>query len=108
MAKYCYAKTNVQTCAPINATSGRTNKFKCSNKSRGNYKGKGRSKGKGKYVRGAEIRESESEESDDQEEDQDHEETSICYIENMRGMINEMDDRVKKMMLLALQQDFQQ
>jgi hypothetical protein len=108
MAKDCYAKTNVQTGAPINATSGRTNKFKRSNKSRGNYKGKGRSKGKGKYVRGAEIRESEEEESDDQEEDQDHEETSIRYIENMRRMINEMDDGVKKMMLLALQQDFQQ
>jgi hypothetical protein len=78
-------------------------------KSRGNYKGKGRSKGKGKYIRGAEIGETEEEEeSDDQEEDQGHEETSIRYIKNMRGMLNEMDDGVKKMMLLALQQDFQQ
>jgi hypothetical protein len=106
MAKDCYAKTNIQTGAPINATSEKTNKSKRSNKSRGNYKGKGRSKGKGKYVQGAEIGESEEEESNDQ--DQAHEETSIHYIENMRGMINEMDDGVKKMMLLALQQDFQQ
>ena len=106
-AKDCYAKTSVAgSSSSSSSKSFKSFKPSGNRPSFGNKQWNNKGKGKGKppfkkkWIRGVEV-------EGNEEEEQDEETASIRYLDQMRETVGQMDDDMRRELLVALQQDFQ-
>ena len=105
-AKDCYAKTSVAGSSSSSSKSFKSFKPSGNRPSFGNKQWNNKGKGKGKppfkkkWIRGVEV-------EGNGEEEQDEETASIRYLDQMRETVGQMDDDMRRELLVALQQDFQ-